>query len=154
MVGADQSRLHEAILVRCTFPDRLENRFLMANGLSRWADRRHARGQRLYRSVRGAVLIGGCHANAADAGTLEVTVTQQLVKKPITRTFSIKPGSESTVDLPIGVYSVQAVGSASSTPLVSATIGAENQAAELQYFVGSASNGSLSMVTRIVPDVF
>lgn len=93
-------------------------------------------------------------ANAADADTLQVTLTQQLVKHPISRTFSVKSGAQASVDLPTGVYTVEATGGTNNTPLASATVAADNQAAEMLYFVGSASSGSLSLVTRIIPDVF
>lgn len=93
-------------------------------------------------------------ANAADADTLEVTAAQELVKNPIKKTFAIKAGAQAIVDLPTGLYNVQATGSGGSTPLVSATVAADSQAADLLYFVGSASSGSLSLVTRIIPAVF
>jgi Domain of unknown function (DUF4397) len=93
-------------------------------------------------------------ANAADAGALTVTLTQEFVKNPVKRTITIKPGDQTSIDLPLGTYSVQAEASAGGTPLVSTAVFGGNQAADLMYFVGSATNGSLSLVQRSIQDVF
>jgi len=93
-------------------------------------------------------------ANAADAGALQVTLTQLLVKNPKTVKFTIEPGSETTVELPIGAYSLSATASGSTTPLAIGGVSAEDQAVELVYIAGSTKNDSLALVPRLIRDVF
>jgi hypothetical protein len=92
--------------------------------------------------------------NAADAGTLTVTLTQEYVKTPVKRTITIKPGDQTSVDLPSGTYAVQATGGTGAASLVSTAVFGGNQSVDLLYFVGSAINGSLSLVERSIEDVF
>lgn len=93
-------------------------------------------------------------ANAANAGALQVTLTQTLVTKPKTYKFTINPGTEITALLPVGIYTLQATGSVSTVPLLVGAVGAENQSVELVYLVGSAANNSMTLVTRLIRDVF
>jgi len=93
-------------------------------------------------------------AHAADANTLQITLTQELVKNPKPRTFTINSGQEVIVDLPVGTYSLQATVSGGTTPFLSETVFASNQSVEWMYFVGAASNSSLSVVSRLTRDVF
>ena len=93
-------------------------------------------------------------ANAANAGPLQVTLTQAVVTKPKTYKFTIAPGSEITTLLPVGIYTLQATGDSSTLPLVGGGVGAENQSAELVYIVGSAANNSVTLVERLIRDVF
>jgi hypothetical protein len=93
-------------------------------------------------------------ANAADAPVLTVTLTQEFVKQPNTETVTVTAGKEISVALPFGTYAVQATTSGSTTPLVTQAVFAPNQAADLLYFVGAASNGSLTLVSRQILDVF
>lgn len=91
-------------------------------------------------------------ANAADAPALQLTLTQLGVKDPITHTYTANPGKEITVDLPVGSYSLQTT-SGTTTTLLGNVI-ADNQSVDLTYIVGSASNNSVSLVTRVIRDVF
>lgn len=90
-------------------------------------------------------------ANAADAGSLQVALTQEFVKNPVKRTIAIKSGDQISLDLPMGTYSVQATAGGA---VFSGTVFGGNQSADLMYFVGSATNGSLSLVQRLIEDVF
>jgi hypothetical protein len=92
-------------------------------------------------------------AHAADAGTLQITLTQAIVKDPKTRTFTLSPGAKISVDLPIGLYTLQGT-SGSTTLFVEGGASAENQSVDLVYIVGSASNSSATLITRLIRDVF
>jgi len=93
-------------------------------------------------------------ANAANAGALQVMLTQTLGTKTKTYKFTIAPGSEVTTLLPVGIYVLQTTGSSSTSPLVIGGVTAENQSVELVYLVGSAANNSVTLVTRLIRDVF
>jgi len=92
-------------------------------------------------------------ANAADASALTVTLTENFVKHPVTRTFTINGGQQVITTVPFGSYSLQATAVGSSVPLTM-TLFAPSQSVELGYFVGAASNGSVSLIPRLIQDVF
>jgi hypothetical protein len=91
-------------------------------------------------------------AHSADAPALRVTLTQLGTTTPITHTYTLNPGKEITVALPVGTYSLKATAGTTTIPLDNVV--AENQAVNLTYLVGSAANNSVSLVTRIIRDVF
>lgn len=93
-------------------------------------------------------------ANATGAGTLEVTLTQTVAKNPIVRKFSLASGAQSTFVLPIGFYSLQATANGASSPLVTGAATSDNQSVNLVYMVGSTTNNSGTVVTRLIRDVF
>lgn len=93
-------------------------------------------------------------ADAADAGTLQITLTQAVVKNPKTRTFTLSPGGEVTVELPVGFYTLQATSGGSTTLFVAGSASADNQSVDLVYIVGSANNSSAALITRLIRDVF
>jgi uncharacterized protein DUF4397 len=93
-------------------------------------------------------------ANATDAGTLQVTLTQPIVKKPKIQKFTIAAGSEATVELPVGPYLLQATAGGGMTPLVNGVVTAENQSVELVYIVGSSTNNAVTLLSRLIRDVF
>jgi hypothetical protein len=93
-------------------------------------------------------------ANAADAGVLQVTLTQPMVKNPKTVKFTVAPGSETTVGLPMGFYSLSATARGSTTPLVTGGVAADSQAVELVYIAGATTNSSMALITRQIRDVF
>jgi hypothetical protein len=91
-------------------------------------------------------------ANAADAPALQLTLTQLGITKPITHIFTVSPGKEITVTVPVGTYSLQAMSGTTAIPLDNVV--AENQSVSLIYVVGSESNNSVGLVTRVIRDVF
>jgi len=100
---------------------------------------------------QGRVII----ANAADAGTLDLALTSlPITKTSKTRKFTLAPGAETTLELPIGGYSLVATASGGTTPLVTGIVIFDNQSTELVYFVGSPTDNSVTLVTRLIRDVF
>jgi Domain of unknown function (DUF4397) len=91
-------------------------------------------------------------AHAADAPALQLTLTQLGVKNPVAHTYTANPGKEVMVTLPVGTYSLQATTGTTTIPLDNVV--AESQAVSLTYIVGSASNNSVGLVTRVIRDVF
>jgi hypothetical protein len=93
-------------------------------------------------------------AQAADAPAVQVTLTQQLVKHPFTTKFMVNPSSQASVTLPSGTYAITVTASGTNTLLYTGLFPADNQSVELNYIVGSFSNNSVTLLTRIIRDVF
>ena len=93
-------------------------------------------------------------ANATDAGTLQLTLAQSGVKNPKTRTFSLNSGQEITLQVPAELYTLQVTANGSTTPIFVGIVGAGSHSVELVYLVGSAGNNSVTLIDRIIRDVF
>ena len=93
-------------------------------------------------------------ANAADAPTLEATLTQVYVKNPKTFTLTAAAGAEAVISVPAGTYLVDVVASGSTTVLASEQIGLVDQSATFTYAAGEAANNSVGLINRVVRDVF
>lgn len=92
-------------------------------------------------------------AQAADASTLQATLTQLGVKNPKTFTLMVSPGKQQEVIVPAGTYLVQVL-AGDIAVLASQQISLPNQSATFAYAVGQAANSSVSLVTKTVRDVF
>jgi hypothetical protein len=93
-------------------------------------------------------------ANAADAPTLQVTLTQLNVKTPQTFTGTAKPDAEVNITVPAGTYSVTVVAAGSTSVLTSEQITLPDQSVTLTYAAGQAANNSVGLVSRTIRDVF
>jgi hypothetical protein len=93
-------------------------------------------------------------ANAADAPTLEATLTQVGVKNPKTYTVTAAAGAEGSTSVTAGTYLVQVTASGSTTVLTSEQIDLTNQSATFTYAAGEAANNSVGLINRAVRDVF
>jgi hypothetical protein len=93
-------------------------------------------------------------ANAADAPTLEATLTQVGVKNPKTYTVTAASAAEAATSVTAGSYLVQVTASGSTTVLTSEQIDLTNQSATFTYAAGEASNNSVGLINRSVRDVF
>jgi hypothetical protein len=92
-------------------------------------------------------------AQAADAPTLQATLTQVGVKKPQTFTLTAAPGKQQEVTVPAGTYLVQVL-AGDIAVLASQEISLPNQSATFAYAVGQAANSSVALATKTVRDVF
>jgi hypothetical protein len=93
-------------------------------------------------------------ANAADAPTLEATLTQVGVKNPKTYTVTAAAGAEAATSVTAGTYLIQVTASGSTTVLTSEQIDLTDQSATFTYAAGEASNNSVGLINRTVRDVF
>jgi hypothetical protein len=93
-------------------------------------------------------------ANAANAPTLQATLTQVGVKNPRTYTVTAAAGAEGTTSVTAGTYLVQVTASGSTTVLTSEQIDLTDQSATFSYAAGEASNNSVGLINRAVRDVF
>ncbi|MGA9390987.1 MAG: DUF4397 domain-containing protein [Candidatus Sulfotelmatobacter sp.] len=93
-------------------------------------------------------------AQAADAPTLQATLTQLYVKSPKTFTVTASAGTQQHIGVPYGTYLVQVVAAGSTTVLASEQIDLIDQSVTLAYAAGEALNNSVGLVTRTVRDVF
>jgi hypothetical protein len=93
-------------------------------------------------------------ANAADAPTLQATLTQVGVKNPKTYTVTAAAGAEGSTSVTAGTYLVQVTASGSTTVLTSEQIDLTDQSATFTYAAGEASNNSVGLINRAVRDVF
>ena len=93
-------------------------------------------------------------ANAADAPTLEATLTQVGEKNPKTYTVTAATGAEAATSVTAGTYLVQVTASGSTTMLTSEEIDLTDQSATFTYAAGEASNNSVGLINRTVRDVF
>ncbi|MFZ0481693.1 MAG: DUF4397 domain-containing protein [Terriglobales bacterium] len=92
-------------------------------------------------------------AQAADAPTLQATLTQVGVKSPQTFTLTAAPGKQQEINVPAGTYLVQILAGDISV-LASDEISLPNQSATFAYAIGQAANSSIALVTKTVRDVF
>jgi hypothetical protein len=93
-------------------------------------------------------------ANSGDTTPLKATLTQIGVTNPQTFTITSQPGAEASLVLPAGTYDLKITSGGSAAVLTSQQIALAAQSVELTYAVGSASNNSVSLVIRVVKDVF
>jgi hypothetical protein len=93
-------------------------------------------------------------ANSADAPELQVTLTQLFGKHPKTFTVTANPGAQSNASVPPGTYLVQVVAVGSTTVLASEQIFLADRSANFVYAAGDAANNSVSLINRIIRDVF
>ena len=92
-------------------------------------------------------------AQAADAPTLQATLTQVGVKNPQTFSVTAAPGKQQEVTVPAGTYLVQVL-AGDIAVLASQEISLPNQSATFAYAVGQAANSSVALATKTVRDVF
>jgi hypothetical protein len=90
-------------------------------------------------------------AHAADAPALQFTVTELGVKDPTTHTYTVNPGKEIMVNLPVGTYAVTTT--SGTTTISLGNLSVDNQAVNLVYIVGSAGNDSVGLINRLIRDV-
>ena len=93
-------------------------------------------------------------ANAADAPTLQATLTQVGVKNPKTYTVTAAAGAEASASLTTRTYLVQVVASGSTTVLASEQMGLTDQSVTFTYAAGEATNNSVELINRVVKDAF
>ncbi|MGA2353344.1 MAG: DUF4397 domain-containing protein [Terriglobales bacterium] len=93
-------------------------------------------------------------ANAADAPTLQATLTQVGVKNPKTYTVTAASGAEAATSVTAGIYLVQVTASGSTTVLTLEQIDLTDQSVTLTYAAGEAANNSVGLINRSVRDVF
>jgi hypothetical protein len=91
---------------------------------------------------------------SADAGALQVTLTQLGVKDPKTFTITASPGKQQGISVPDGTYLVQVAASGSTTLLASEQIEMADQTVNFTYAAGEASNSSVGLINKTVRDVF
>jgi uncharacterized protein DUF4397 len=91
---------------------------------------------------------------AAEAGTLEATLTQPNVSNPKSYTVTAAAGSQQGIKVPEGTYLVQVFVSGGSTVLASETILLAKQSAGFAYAVGEAANSSLELINKTVQGTF
>lgn len=107
--------------------------------------------------ILGAVVPGNgrfVFANTADAPTLQATLTQLFVKKPLTFTLVSAAGTEQWVGVPAGTYLVQVTAVGSTTVLTSQQIYLPDQSVTLSYAAGEELNNTVGLVNRTIRDVF
>jgi|SRR5208282_176431 len=110
-----------------------------------------------FNSELGAVAPGNARfvfAHAADAPTLQATLTQLYVKNPQTFTLVSAPGTEQWTGVPAGTYLVQVTVAGNSTVLTSENVTLPDQSVTLSYAAGEDLNNTVGLVNRTVRDVF
>jgi hypothetical protein len=93
-------------------------------------------------------------ANSADAPALVAKLKQVDVKNPKTFTVTASPDAQASVTVRAGIYLVQVYEAGNTTVLTSEQIDLSNQSVTFAYAAGVASNDSVSLIDRVVKDVF
>jgi hypothetical protein len=91
---------------------------------------------------------------AAEAGTLEATLTQVGVPDPKTYSVTASAGAEQAINVLPGIYLVQVFTSGGRAVLTSQTITLPDQSATFTYATGQAANNSISLIYKIVDGLF
>jgi hypothetical protein len=82
------------------------------------------------------------------------TLTQLNITNPKTFTMTADPGKEGTLTIPSGTYRVEVTLDGSTTVLPSETLSVSRQSATFIYAVGQATNNSVRLARKTVPEVF
>jgi hypothetical protein len=93
-------------------------------------------------------------ANAADAPTLQATLTELNSRNPKKFRVTASPRMQQEISVPNAEYLVQVVIVGQDTVLASVQIGLPDQSATFSYAAGEATNNILGLINRTVLDVF